>query len=128
VTGHADAVEGTMRVYKGIRRADGTARVLVAEPEKPDRPLPPRTDLFKRCATGLDWGYAGNGPAQCALAVLADALRDDVRAVRVHWGFHRHVVATLPRHLQWQLTQEQVVASVQRIEADAGVEKSGWSI
>src|SRR5216683_2976972 len=32
VNGHADAVEGTMRIYKGIRRTDGTARVLVAEP------------------------------------------------------------------------------------------------
>ena len=111
-----------MRVYKGIRGADGTARVLVAEPDKPDRPLPPRNDLFKRCATGLDWGYAGNGPAQCALALLADALRDDVRAVRVHWGFHCYVIATLPRHLQWQLTQAQVVASAQQIEEDALVE------
>jgi hypothetical protein len=99
--------------------------VLVAEPDKPDRLLPPRTDLFKRCATGLDWGYAGNGPAQCALALLADALRDDLRAVRVHWGFHFYVIAALPRHLQWQLTQEQVVASVQKIEENALVECSG---
>ena len=111
-----------MRVYKGIRGADGTARVLITDPDKPDRLLPPRTDLFKRCATGLDWGYAGNGPAQCALALLADALRDDLRAVRVHWGFHCNVVAALPRHLQWQLTREQVVASVQKIEENTLVE------
>jgi Family of unknown function (DUF6166) len=107
-----------MRVYKGIRGMDGSARIVVAEPDKPDRLLPPRTDLFRCCATGLDWGYPGNGPAQCALALLADALRDDSRAVRVHWGFHRDVISTLPRHLQWQLTQEQVVAAAQAIEQD----------
>ena len=99
-----------MRVYKGIRGADGTARIIVAEPDKPDRLLPPRTDLHRRCATGLDWGYTGNGPAQCALALLADALRDDPRAMRVHGEFHCCVIAALPRHLQWQLTQEQVAA------------------
>ena len=108
-----------MRVYRGIRAADGTARVVVAEPNKPDRLLPPRTDLFRRCSTGLDWGYAGNGPAQCAVALLADALRDDLRAVRLHWGFHCCVVAALPRHLQWQLTHEQVLASIEKIEEDA---------
>ena len=113
-----------MRVYKGIREADGSARVVVAEPDKPERPLQPRTDLLQRCATGLDWGYAGNGAAQCALALLADALRDDLRAIRVHWGFHCRVVAALPRHLQWQLTHEQVVASVQRIEANTVLERS----
>jgi hypothetical protein len=116
---NAGSVEGTMRVYKGIRGADGTARIIVAEPDKPDRLLPSRTDLFRRCATGLDWGYAGNGPAQCALAVLADALRDDQRAVRVHWEFHCYVIATLPRHLQWQLTQEQVITAAHEIEENA---------
>jgi hypothetical protein len=117
-----------MRVYKGIRGADGTARIIVAEPDKPDRLLPPRTDLLRRCATGLDWGYAGNGPAQCALALLADALCDDPRAIRVHRDFHCSVIATLPRHLQWQLTQEQVVAAVHEIEDNAVLPRTAFRV
>jgi hypothetical protein len=105
-----------MKVYKGIRGPDGTAQVVIAEPGKPDRLLAARTDLFKRCTTGLDWGYSGNGPAQCALAVLADALRDDLRAIRVHRGFHFYVIAALPRHLQWQLTEAEVASAVEAIE------------
>ena len=50
---------------------------------------------------------------------LADALRDDQRAVRVHWEFHCYVIATLPRHLQWQLTQEQVITAAHEIEENA---------
>ena len=105
-----------MKVYRGMRGADGSAQVFVVEPDKPDRLLADRTDLFKRSATGLDWGYAGSGPGQCALALLADALGDDARAVRVHQGFHLYVVAALHRHLPWQLTQAQIVAMVEEIE------------
>jgi hypothetical protein len=111
-----------MKVYMGIRGADGIARVQVAEPDKPGRLLAPRTDLFKHCATGLDWGYSGSGPKQCALAVLADALGDDVRAIRVHGGFHFYVIAALPRHLPWNLMEGQVIAIVEEIEQKATVE------
>jgi hypothetical protein len=108
-----------MKVYKGFRGADGTAYVSVGTSGAPDRALAPRTDLYNRCTTGLDWGYSGGGPAQCALAVLADALGDDLRAIRVHQGFHHLVIARLPRHLPWQLTQSQVIAMVEEIEQTA---------
>jgi hypothetical protein len=111
-----------MKVYVGIRGADGIARVQVEEPNKPARLLAPRADLFKHCATGLDWGYAGSGPKQCALAILADALGDDLRAVRAHAGFHFYVILALPRHLQWHLTDTQVKDIVEEIEEKATVE------
>jgi hypothetical protein len=107
---------GTLRVYKGVRGADGVAYVYVSEAGRPDHLLSPRTDLFTRSSAGLDWGYYGNGPAQCALAIVADALGDDLRAVRVHSGFHFRTIAALPRHLSWQLTQAQVLAIVEDIE------------
>ena len=109
--------ELTSKVYKGIRSADGVAHVYVLEAGRPDRLLAPRTDLFMLFSTGLDWGYYGNGPAQCALAILADALSDDLRAVRVHNGFHARTIANMPRHLSWQLTQAQVIAIVEDIES-----------
>jgi hypothetical protein len=108
-----------MKVYMGIRSADGLAHVEVEEPNKPNRLLAPRTDLFRHCATGLDWGYSGGGPKQCALAILADALGDDLRAVLLHGGFHFYVVAALPRHLPWHLAERQVIAIVEEIEHTA---------
>jgi len=33
--------------------------------------LDPRTDLVNHSPSGFSWGYAGSGPAQLALAVLA---------------------------------------------------------
>ena len=110
-----------MKVYTGIRSETGIAHVEVEEPNKPSRLLAPRTDLFKHCATGLDWGYSGSAPKQCALAILADALGDDLRAVLIHGGFHFYVVAALPRHLSWHLTEGQVIEIVQEIEQTAAV-------
>ncbi|HXR05085.1 MAG TPA: DUF6166 domain-containing protein [Verrucomicrobiae bacterium] len=37
-------------------------------------PLNPRLDLYNHSPTGFEWGYGGSGPAQLALAILADHL------------------------------------------------------
>jgi hypothetical protein len=120
-TGLRFNVEGTMKVYRGTRDAGGVGHVYIAEADKPDRLLDPRTDLFKHCLTGLDWGYSGPGPAQCALAMLADALDDELRAVRVHAGFRFQAITALPRHLPWELTADEVRAIVEDIEHNAAV-------
>jgi hypothetical protein len=44
--------------------------------------LPPRCDLYNHSPTGFAWGYGGSGPAQLALAILADYLEDDAKALR----------------------------------------------
>jgi hypothetical protein len=67
--------------------------------------------------TGLDWGYSGNAPAQCALAILADTLNNDLRAVLFHKGFSARVIEHLPRHLSWEMNEAEVVAIVANIEA-----------
>jgi len=48
------------------------------------RPLELRLDLFNHSPTGFEWGSGGSGPAQLALAILADHLGDDATAVRLH--------------------------------------------
>jgi hypothetical protein len=111
-----------MKVYRGIRHGNGVARVYVGEPDKPDRLLDPRTDLFIHCLTGLDWGYSGPAPSQCALAILADALDDELRAILVHAGFCFYVIAALPRHLCWQLSAAEVRLLVEDIEQYAYAE------
>jgi hypothetical protein len=57
-------------------------------------PLPPRLDLFNHSPAGFDWGYGGSGPAQLALAMLADALVHDAETLRTATrllGYHEPV-------------------------------------
>jgi hypothetical protein len=96
-------------VYHGYRDAGGTAHV-----DADDAPLRLRLDLWNHSPTGFEWGYGGSGPAQLALALLADALGDDARAVRLHQRFKWEIVARLERDEEWELS----VADVREVAAD----------
>lgn len=68
-----------MTTYKGRRGGDGSAIVEVERPPVEGRRpelgfLNPRHDLWRHSPTGFEWGFGGSGPAQLALALLADAL------------------------------------------------------
>lgn len=56
-------------------------------------PLAARLDLWNHSPTGFEWGYGGSGPAQLALAILADVLGDDLQAVELHQQFKWEHVA-----------------------------------
>jgi Family of unknown function (DUF6166) len=92
-----------MKIYRGRRRYNG-CRVLVN-----NRRLPLRLDLRNHSASGFEWGYEGSGPAQLAVAILADFLRDDDTALRLHQPFKRDIIAHLPV-MSWEMSEE-VVAS-----------------
>ena len=55
------------KVYTGL--AGGRVSVVV---DGISWPLDPRYDLQNHSPTGFAWGYAGSGPSQLALAILAD--------------------------------------------------------
>ena len=42
-----------------------------------------RLDLHNHSPDGFEWGYCGSGPAQLALAILADHLGDDEQALNL---------------------------------------------
>jgi hypothetical protein len=65
-------------------------------------PLPARMDLHCFNRTGFEWSYAGPGPQQLALALLADHLGDDAQALLLCEAFMRHVVEYLDN--AWMLT------------------------
>lgn len=122
-----------MKTYYGWRK-DGEAEVGVRlEDGGPLRALPWRLDLANHSPTGLEWGYGGSGPAQCALAILADCLGDDQRALQLYQDFKFNVIGRLPRDIdqiaaelevddvagqQWKLTEQQVRAAVDRLIAE----------
>ena len=60
-------------------------RVTVRQGEV-KRPLDPRYDLRKHSQRGFTWGK-GHGE-QLSLALLADALQNDTRALRLHDRFN----------------------------------------
>ena len=85
-----------MKHYEGGRSLDGAVVTVDG------RPLDPRYDLKQLSATGFEWTYEGPGPAQLALALLADHLADDARALALYERFMRSVVAELDN--SWGLT------------------------
>lgn len=64
-----------MKTYIGERLEHG-CEVYVLEDGK-RRPLSLRLDLRNHSPEGFEWGYGGSGPAQLALAILADCLGPD---------------------------------------------------
>jgi hypothetical protein len=92
-----------VKTYRGVRLEDG-AQVTVD-----GRPLRPRFDLRRHSPTGFEWGYGGSGPAQLALAILADFLEDDDLALTVYQDFKRAVIAGIDGD-EWTLTGDQIAA------------------
>jgi hypothetical protein len=95
-----------VRIYEGTRTNDG-CEVTVRENDGPPRPLALRLDIRAHSPTGFSWGYAGSGPAQLALALLADALGDEEQAQDSYQDFKFKLVGRLP-HDGWTLTEEEI--------------------
>jgi hypothetical protein len=106
--------EGVMveRFYCG----EAPRQVTVREGDE-RQPLDPRFDLRKHSSAGLAWGDGSAEAAhQLALALLADALRDDARAIGVHLDFSRRVVPLFPA--RWTITRSRILAYANTIEAE----------
>ena len=100
-----------MKTYRGDRTIDGI-EVLVD-----GRPLEARTDLKRITDLGFEWTYEGASPAQLALAMLADHLGDDSRALALHEAFMAEVIAYLDN--TWSLTGGDIDAALEAL-ADKG--------
>lgn len=77
--------------------------------------LPPRHDLFNHSPSGFSWGYGGSGPAQLALALLADCLGVDEWAVKLHQDFKALYVAAIPQADNFEVTSGALVEYVRDI-------------
>ncbi len=95
-----------MKVYEGGRSLDGSSVTVDG------KPLPPRHDLRRLSRTGFEWTFEGPGPAQLALALLADHLGSDAEALRRYESFMRDVVAHLDN--AWRLTSADIDQALAR--------------
>ena len=98
-----------MKTYRGGRSLDGAVVTVDG------KPLPPRYDLKRLSATGFEWTYEGAGPAQLALALLADHLGDDAQALALYEPFVQRVVAELDN--SWELSWADIEAALAELKA-----------
>jgi uncharacterized protein DUF6166 len=91
-----------MKIYEGARSLDGA--IVTVDGKK----LSPRLDLRAFSKTGFEWTYEGAGPAQLALALLADHLGDDQAALAQYERFMREIVANLDN--AWRLSSADIDA------------------
>ena len=103
-----------MKVYSGSRTIDGIV-VLVD-----GKPLDCRYGLKRFTTTGFEWTYEGAGPAQLSLALLADHLDDDGKALDLCRDFMRTVVANLEN--DWELTGDDIDRAVETLGDRSSVE------
>ena len=96
-----------MKTYTGARTIDGI-EVLVD-----GAPLEARLDLKNFTTLGFEWTYEGASPRQLALAILADHLGDDERALALVEAFMAGVVAHFDN--DWQMTSQDIDAAIANI-------------
>ena len=96
-----------MKVYSGSRTIDGI--VVTVDGELLDR----RYGVKRFTRTGFEWTYEGAGPAQLSLALLADHLNDDAKALALCDDFMRAVVANLEN--DWELTGDDIDRAIESL-------------
>lgn len=76
-----------------------------------------RCDLRNHSPTGFNWGYGGSGPAQLALAILADSVGDAL-ALEHYQDFKWEVIAKWP-YEGGRISRTEVRAWLREKEDDA---------
>ncbi len=89
-----------MKKYAGARTIDGV--MVTVDGERLDE----RFGLKRHVNSWFEWGYPGDAPRQLALALLADHLGDDAKALELTEPFMTEVVAIFDN--EWELTGEEI--------------------
>jgi hypothetical protein len=101
--------EADVKTYQGDRTIDG---IIVTVD---DAPLDEHLEIKPLCEDGFEWGFEGPASAQLALAILADHLDDNARALALHEAFMREVVANFAN--EWVMTSTDVQEAVDALSA-----------
>jgi len=117
-----------MKTYRGYRKMQldlaGEPQtdqcIVTVETGHHKRALRPRLDIRNHSPTGFEWGYNGSGPAQLALALVADACGRGWADPVIYQRVKNYVVSRLPKD-GWVLTEEQIQAVVAQAADEAGL-------
>ena len=108
--------------FVGTRTAEGQCQVVKVT-DQGETPLDPRLDLWNHSPTRFEFGYGGSGPAQTALAILAEVTGSDRLAVALHQSFKWKFVASCPRE-GFEFSEQDIVDWVE--EEKAKLEPWEW--
>ena len=97
-----------MKIYQGKRTIDGLVVTVDGQP------LGEHYEAKRFTKFGFEWTYEGDSPQQLALAILADYLGDNARAIRLCEPFMKQVVANLDN--DWKLGGDEIDAAIRAIE------------
>ena len=100
-----------MKRYAGDRTIDGIVVTVDGAP------LDQRLDLHAFSDNGFEWTYEGDESAQLALALLADHLHDDARALALAQAFMQAVVANLAN--TWAMSGDDVQAAIDALSVSS---------
>lgn len=107
------------RTFIGRRGPEG-ARIFVRGADDRERELNLRLDLRNHSPDGVEWGYAGSGPAQAALAICATVAGDET-ALEVYQQVKDRLIATIPQKTNgWTLSESAARAEIERVLAVRG--------
>lgn len=81
----------------------------------------PCQKLRNHSPDGFAWGYQGSGPAQLALALLYDAVRDATFALDHYQAFKREVVSRWPVDGSWRIKRFEILKWMAGQLADASL-------
>ena len=113
------------KTYRGYRMQDrGVVEVITdnGSGQKEYRELPLYLEIENHSPSGFNWGYAGSGPSQLALALLYDVTGKAEVALIAHQGFKHDGIAKLPTEEDWQLTSIQIENWIEELK----VKVDGW--
>lgn len=98
-------------------REPGHSRVTVTQAGQPSRELPLYLAIRNHSPSGFEWGYAGSGPAQLALALCVEVVGRE-RAERVYQSVKDRLVATMHDDA-WMMSGIRVLEAVEHAERSA---------
>ncbi len=97
-----------MAKYQGQRTIDG----LVVSAD--GAPLDEHYGVKQFTRFGFEWSYEGESPQQLALAILADHLGDNDKAIALSEPFMKAVVANFDN--DWELADTEIDAALRELE------------
>jgi hypothetical protein len=109
-------------IIQGFIDGYGEAVVQCVTAEGVISALPLRLEVENHSPTGFQWGYAGSGPAQLALAIACEYLSIP-QARRVYQAFKFQVIAGLSQFTPWTLTESDIKDHLERLLGEAF---KGW--
>jgi hypothetical protein len=106
-----------MKTYRGQIVSRYQSHLVVVEENGTTRKLDPRPSqkINNHSPDGFSWGYGGSGPAQLSLAILLDLYGDETIARENYQDFKWDVIANLPMDKAFELTEQQVRDSLDKL-------------